>query len=154
MAAVLIVAGHTKRRQRYAEWLAGQNIRFNFGDEIAAWASRIDDGVLNDTPPIELWADMIPTVRMLERIREVFGPTRIISAYRTVAYNAVQDGSAKDSQHIHNRAIDFKTAKGTPKDWALQLHEWRSAGAFRGGIGVYKTFVHVDTRGVNADWTG
>ena len=33
---------------------------------------------------------------------------------------------------------------------ALKL--WRDQGRFQGGIGLYPTFVHVDTRGTNADW--
>ena len=34
------------------------------------------------------------------------------------------------------------------------MEKIRSDGVFRGGIGTYNTFVHVDTRGENANWTG
>ena len=32
------------------------------------------------------------------------------------------------------------------------LQQMRSSGLFSGGIGKYTSFVHVDTRGHNADW--
>jgi uncharacterized protein YcbK (DUF882 family) len=77
------------------------------------------------------------------------------SVYRSPAYNTAIAG-AGDSQHTHFRAIDF-VVKGSPvgpMEWATALREIRSSGLFRGGIGVYSTFVHVDTRGKNVDWMG
>jgi len=34
------------------------------------------------------------------------------------------------------------------------LRQLRNDSMFQGGIGLYANFVHVDTRGWNADWTG
>jgi lysozyme len=53
-------------------------------------------------------------------------------------------------------AIDF-IVRGSPvgpTEWANALRQMRSAGRFKGGIGTYPGFVHVDTRGSNADWNG
>ena len=108
--------------------------------------------VRNDTPPVELWHRMIPTLRLVERVREEFGPTTINSAYRSRSYN-LAIGGVGDSRHSQNDAIDFRCRNGTPAEWAAFLREHRDAGVFKGGIGVYRTFVHVDTRGTNADWT-
>jgi hypothetical protein len=56
-------------------------------------------------------------------------------------------------QHMQFRAVDF-VAQGnsTPLDWANTLRSMRAEGLFLGGIRTYSTFVHVDTRGYNADW--
>lgn len=142
------------RRLRYREWLESHaKAQFGFAGEIAALAGRVTKGVGNETPPVELWANIVPTIGLVEMVRREFGPTTIHSAYRAPAYNAVIGGE-KNSMHMQNRAIDFACANGTPAQWSEFLHAKRRDGAFKGGIGVYKTFVHVDTRGTNADWTG
>jgi uncharacterized protein YcbK (DUF882 family) len=96
---------------------------------------------------------ILPTIRLVEAVRREFGPTTIHSAYRDRAYNTVVGGKLA-SQHLRNTALDFSCRDGTPKAWMAFLRAQRDAGVFRGGIGVYPTtgFVHVDTRGVNADW--
>ena len=84
-----------------------------------------------------------------------FGGELLTSVYRSPKYNAAIDGSATKSQHLEFRAADFSVpGKGNPKAWASKLREMRAAGVFSGGIGLYKTFVHVDVRGANADWKG
>lgn len=142
---------HAKRQARYREWLEAQGLRFGFPAELSALASNTRLAVGNDTPPVERWDAIIPTVRLVEQVRERFGPTTINSAYRAPAYN-VAVGGVGDSRHSKNDAIDFSCANSSPAQWAAFLRELRAAGEFRGGIGVYKTFVHVDTRGTNADW--
>jgi hypothetical protein len=41
---------------------------------------------------------------------------------------------------------------GSPVTLRRILREMRDEGLFRGGIGRYPTFTHVDVRGKNADW--
>jgi uncharacterized protein YcbK (DUF882 family) len=94
---------------------------------------------------------MIPTLLLAERVRERFGPTTITSAYRDRLYN-LAIGGVGDSWHTQNCAIDFRCRDGSPTQWALFLRGLRDAGQFQGGIGVYAGWVHVDTRGTNADW--
>ena len=117
---------------------------------------------LNTDPPRDLWPNILPTVRVLDTLRERLGYAVILSSvYRSPAYNRAigssnppdphtQDGVG--SQHPRFTAADFRGAEGTPAEWAAELRRMRSEGLFRGGIGVYETFVHVDTRGTNADW--
>ncbi len=142
------------RKLRYREWLdAHAKAQYGFGGEIAALAGRVTKGVGNATPPVELWANIVPTIRLAEMVRAVYGATTINSAYRSPEYNAAVGGE-QNSMHMKNLALDFSCATGTPAQWAELLHQKRREGVFKGGIGVYKTFVHVDTRGTNADWTG
>lgn len=144
---------HDARRDRYREWLQAQSLRFGFADELAACADRTSKGVRNDTPPVDRWHAILPTVRVLEQVRERFGPTVIHSAYRSLTYN-VAVGGVGDSRHAQNDAIDFSCSGASPEQWALFLRGLRDAGQFAGGIGRYRTFVHVDTRGRAADWQG
>ncbi|HLM67120.1 MAG TPA: D-Ala-D-Ala carboxypeptidase family metallohydrolase [Longimicrobium sp.] len=107
---------------------------------------------LNGDPPSNLWGNVIPTIQILDALRAELGaPIRIISAYRTPAYNRAIGGALR-SYHTTFQAIDFVAARGTPSVWAQELKEMRHAGLFKGGIGLYRGFVHVDTRGWNADW--
>jgi N-acetylmuramoyl-L-alanine amidase len=143
------------RQARYAEWLRAQGIRFGFDAEIAEMSQRVSKGIRNDTPPLERWHRIVPTIRVLELVRDRFGPTVIHSAYRSLAYN-VAVGGVGDSRHSQNDAIDFSCKTGTPEDWARFLRDKRATGVFTGGIGVYPRsgFVHIDTRGTVADWSG
>lgn len=145
---------HAQRAARYREWLLASKVtQYGFADELAALADRTKLAVTNDTPPVERWHRILPTVKLLEAVREKFGPTTIHSAYRSTAYNLAV-GGVGDSRHSQNDAIDFSCKTGTPAQWATFLKDLRAAGWFRGGVGVYRTFVHVDTRGTNADWSG
>ncbi len=111
---------------------------------------------LNTDPPQSLWSNIDPTARVIDELRDRLGRSIVLSSvYRSPAYNDAI-GGAGDSQHTHFRAIDF-AVRGSPvgpSEWAGALREMRSSGMFQGGIGVYSTFVHVDTRGTNVDWNG
>jgi hypothetical protein len=111
---------------------------------------------LNADPPEDLWDNIKPTALVLDSLRHQLGrPIVFSSVYRTRAYNDAI-GGAGQSAHVNFNAIDF-SVRGSPVgplEWAGLLREMRSAGLFKGGIGVYSSFVHVDTRGSNADWTG
>ena len=100
----------------------------------------------NTIPPVELWANIIPTVMLLDELRHRLGyPIIVNSCYRNKTYNT-GIGGAKLSMHMEFNAIDFTGRKGTPKDWAAGLFDLREQGWTVGGIGVYDSFVHVDTR--------
>lgn len=143
---------------RYREWLASHGAaQFGFADEIARLANNTTRGVRNSTPPLDLWPAILPTLRLVERVRAQFGPTTINSAYRDRLYNTAVTGKPlSQSQHIENTALDFRCRTGTPRDWTEFLRALRSDGVFSGGVGIYTRsgFVHVDTRGTNADWVG
>lgn len=88
-------------------------------------------------------------VTLLQKLRDHFGrPVVINSAYRTAAYNK-RVGGAPGSQHIKGRAADIVIAGVTPLEVA-QYAEFLQPKA--GGIGVYQTFTHVDTRASRSRW--
>ncbi len=108
---------------------------------------------LNTYPPEELWRNIGPTVAILDKLRDELGAAiQVLSLYRSPAYNACIDGSATHSTHMRFMAIDFRSDVGSPARWAEKLKDYRARGLFRGGIGIYSSFVHVDTRGQNTDW--
>jgi uncharacterized protein YcbK (DUF882 family) len=84
---------------------------------------------------------------LFENIRFASGekPIEILSAYRTKSHNN-KIGGARFSQHLYGRALDLRPPKGMKLD---KFYDIIHSNAFRfdiGGIGRYKTFVHVDIR--------
>jgi lysozyme family protein len=108
---------------------------------------------LNERPPRALWPNVVKLVEVLDELRErLQHPIIMNSVYRSEAYNK-SVGGASGSQHKKFCAGDFRViGLGGPADWAKELRAMRDANFFKGGIGVYRTFVHVDTRGWPADW--
>lgn len=93
----------------------------------------------------------VALVYLLEEIRQRTGqPVNITSGYRTPAHNQ-KVGGAKNSQHMLGKAADIVVGAHTSAAHALQIGALaESLGA--GGVGVYKTFTHVDVRGARALW--
>jgi len=110
---------------------------------------------LNSLPPANLWPRIANTAKMLDEIRHRLGAScRILSAYRSPAYNSCVGGESA-SLHMSFNAIDFRCASGTPAEWRDVARAVRSSKpAFKGGIGFYSSFVHIDTRGSIANWNG
>lgn len=96
----------------------------------------------------------------LEPLRARFGPVTINSGFRTKAYNA-SIGGASQSFHVYtehdgnDQAADVKCAHGTPTQWRNFMAGIRARKrSGRGGLGLYRTFVHVDIRDYKSDWSG
>jgi N-acetylmuramoyl-L-alanine amidase len=109
----------------------------------------------NALPPQFLWPNIASTAIMLDRIRSVLGtPVRILSCYRSAAYNTCI-GGAGGSHHKRFNAIDWTCSVGTVQRWRDAARQVRSSDPrFAGGIGFYPSsrFIHIDTRGSNAEW--
>jgi Peptidase M15 len=110
-------------------------------------------GVWNGIPPKSMWQRIVLTLRVVDRVAaEMNLPvTEIISAYRAPAYNSLCPGAKSGSWHQANYAVDvtFPTNASTVTAVTRNL---RDRGLFKGGVGSYPTFTHVDTRGVNINW--
>ena len=90
-------------------------------------------------------------VNLLQKIRDHFGKAVIInSAYRTEAHNK-SIGGATYSQHKYGLAADIHINGVTPKEIAAYVETLMPSS---GGIGIYKSFVHVDVRQVKSRWNG
>ena len=90
-------------------------------------------------------------VNLLQKIRNHFGKAVIInSAYRTEVHNK-SIGGATYSQHKYGLAADIHINGVTPKEIAAYVETLMPSS---GGIGIYKSFVHVDVRQVKSRWNG
>lgn len=90
-------------------------------------------------------------VAILQKIRAHFGkPVKITSAYRTPGRNKAVGGQAY-SQHLYGRAADIKVSGVSPSKVAAYAETLLKN---RGGIGIYRTFTHIDTRPTKARWRG
>jgi lysozyme family protein len=125
---------------------------FKWQEFLVKGASHAVNG-LNTDPPPEKWDNVVPLARVLDEFaRRIANPVRLTNVYRSPAYNR-SVGGAKNSQHVQFRAADVQVpGHGGPQLWADTFRAMRREGFFSGGIGIYNSFVHVDTRGANKDW--
>lgn len=90
-------------------------------------------------------------VTVLQKVRAHFGKSvTITSAYRTPTKNKACGGSTY-SQHLYGRAADVKISGVSPKKVAAYAETLLKN---KGGIGIYPTFTHIDTRATKARWKG
>ena len=105
--------------------------------------------------PDELMENLMELVENLQIIRDYIDkPIRVISGYRTPKYNHRIDG-ARRSQHMVAKAADLRVSGVDPKDLRAIIVDLIKDGKIKkGGVGLYRSFVHYDTRGRNARWKG
>lgn len=117
-------------------------------------------GQLN-IPPVDMWGRILPTLEIADAIRERYGgPVRVRSGYRPLSYNRTLPDSSDTSEHIAFRATDIAPVDGDIERFTRVVRdvvaEYR-AKDFNVGLGVYSTFVHLDTdadarKGRNRNW--
>lgn len=91
-------------------------------------------------------------VEVLEKIRVHFGKAVTInSGYRTDYHNDRTKDAAKFSQHKYGLAADI-TVKGIAPKEVAEYAETILVGM--GGIGIYKSFTHIDVRKTKSRWNG
>lgn len=100
-------------------------------------------GCCTETPIDEL------LVEYLQQIRSHFGKPINILAYRCPAHNAITPNASPNSRHTKGMAADFHI-EGI--DCAEVAKYAESIGVK--GIGLYDTFVHIDTRDTKSFWYG
>lgn len=144
------------RHDAFTKWFNAQGFRHFGAREFTRYFEAERRGVTNSTPPKKLWKNLVPTLRVVDELRASFGkPCRILSSYRSPAYNRRVGGVAL-SQHLQFNALDIAIKGVSAKRVYERLLQWRQEGRFTGGIGYYPSsgFVHIDTRGRNATWWG
>lgn len=141
-----------KPNDTFEQWFYRQKFR-NFSPvEFTSYFNVNRRGTRNSPPPRSKWANIVPTLRIVDELRDYFGRACVInSSYRSDAYNK-SCGGAPQSLHKEFKALDISFAGVAPHVVRDKLLEWRRAGKFTGGLGRYNTFTHIDTRGSNATW--
>lgn len=88
---------------------------------------------------------------VLDDLRNHFNaPTHITSGYRCEAHNT-KVGGAKNSQHMQGIAADIRVSGKEPSEVYKFLNEKYPN---KYGIGLYKSWVHIDVRETKARWNG
>ena len=148
-----VQTGKLENEDEYREFLGSIPLEYISPEEVIRPHRNVRNGVKNELPPKRYWKRIRETLLAADAIRKELGvPLRIInSAFRSPEYNAECSGAVANSYHTKNMALDLIYACEA-KDAALAARKLRSQGVFKGGIGVYSTFIHIDTRGRNADW--
>ena len=88
-------------------------------------------------------------VEFLQKIRTHFGKPVYVLGYRCETYNAKTPNAAKNSRHTKGMAADLNIDGVAPREIAKFAE---SLGVK--GIGLYDTFVHIDTRETKSFWLG
>ncbi len=109
---------------------------FNHTELLSRTSSKNKFGTANSKPPERLWDNIIPTIIVLDALREELGKSiSLQSIYRSEAYNqASSDGSkgytgrAKTSQHMAFTAIDFIVSGMQCTTVEKTLREWMDGG--------------------------
>lgn len=103
----------------------------------------------NGTPyPLEWRKDRaVHLSRLFETIRRACGnkPIEVVSAFRTPEWNR-KIGGAQNSQHMQGRALDLRPPEGMDVIVFYNIIYRLPFSSGLRGLGLYKTFVHVDTR--------
>lgn len=102
----------------------------------------------DDTPYPPAWIDsrLRPLCEALEVLRAEVGPLRIVSGYRTPAYNRKKRGARK-SQHVEGRAADVVSPLRSPEEVHAAALRLAQEGKIKlGGLGAYPNFTHLDVR--------
>ena len=86
-------------------------------------------------------------VEYLQQIRDHFGKPVYLTGYRCRTHNARTPNAATNSYHIYGQAADFHIDGVAPTEIAKYAE---SIGVK--GIGLYDTFVHIDTRQSKSFW--
>lgn len=109
------------------------------------YASRSSGYGKNKLPPNELLQNIIPALKALDTARWRLGrPVGINSTYRSAGYNKAI-GGAKKSKHLSFQAIDCHPYDKENIDQLYRLlADARERGEWTGGLGGYRTFIHVD----------
>lgn len=142
-----------QRGESFEEWFKRQKFKHFSASEFTNYFNVHRRGVRNSTPPRSMWKNIVPTLRIVDELRMELGrPCVILSSYRSPKYNGAISGAASKSFHMKFCALDIAFSGVSPQEVYDRLLAKRRNGDFKGGLGKYNTFVHIDTRGYNANW--
>lgn len=117
------------------------------------WASEEEQAKSNASLTDAILANLLELAENLQVLRNYLGKPVIVNiAFRPQWWELKQGRSGK-GQHPLGKAADIKVKGLTPKQLKAVIEKLISEGKMKqGGIGLYSTFVHYDTRGYKARW--
>ena len=103
--------------------------------------------------PEEYMENIEELVENLQVLRDFINvPVYVNSGYRTEDYNK-KIGGSKNSQHLYAKAADIRTERVYPTCLHTIIEGLiRTDKMKQGGLGLYRSFVHYDIRGIRARW--
>ena len=137
----------------YTRYLNKLNLKSICPKQVIEAHAKSHGSIWNTLPPKAWWTRMGYTLRVADRIALEMNvkEVEIISAYRCPAYNAHCEGAKSRSWHQANVALDVKFPVRA-SSVASTARNLRNRGLFKGGVGGYWNFTHIDSRGENMDW--
>ena len=137
----------------YAKYLSKLQLKSISPRQVLEAHAKCKGTVWNSLPPKSWWTRMGYTLRVADRIALEMGvrQVEIVSAYRSPVYNSNCDGARSRSWHQANVAVDVKFPVAASRVTAT-ARNLRDRGLFKGGVGGYESFTHIDTRGENINW--
>jgi hypothetical protein len=137
----------------YTKYLKSLKLQRIAPEQVIAAHAKQRGQVWNRLPPKQWWTRMGYTVRVIDRIAVYMNMPveEVVSAYRCPIYNAQCEGAKVGSWHQANVAVDVKFPVSAHTVTAT-TRNLRDRGLFKGGVGSYPTFTHIDTRGTNINW--
>lgn len=129
-------------KTKFEAFVASIGLKNFNAEELLVGRYRKDNG----PPPIGMWHNIVPTVVVLDALRDEFGASiKIISGYRTEAYNdpAKNKGRAPLSQHQAFTAIDFQVSGVKPEAVKARLREWENHRWFYSALSFERKAVRI-----------
>lgn len=137
----------------YTRYLSRLNLKSICARQVIEAHAKSKGSIWNSLPPKQWWTRMGYTLRVADRIALEMNVNQVevVSAYRSPVYNANCEGAKARSWHQANVAVDvkFPVRASLVTSTARNL---RTRGLFKGGVGGYWDFTHIDSRGENMDW--
>ena len=153
--------GAQKSPARLSVWLrhraTGEEVKTVFWEQGVLDRQGYYDvcNILRDQRDSKVVQMPLSLLALLSRIQSTYfafggglAPLIVHSGFRTIGHNAAIEGAAKNSMHLYGLACDI-SIEGIPPHTLARIALQCGAG----GIGIYKTFVHVDT-GSDRIWLG
>ena len=137
----------------YSRYLTNLKLKSISPQQVIEAHAKSKGSIWNTLPPKSWWTRMGYTLRVADRVALEMNVNQVevLSAYRCPAYNAHCDGAKSGSWHQANVAVDVRfTARASQVTAAAR--SLRDRGLFKGGVGGYWDFTHIDTRGESINW--
>lgn len=137
----------------YTRYLWGLKLKSITPAQVIKAHAKNKGSIWNTLPPKQWWTRMGYTLRVADRIAQEMNVSEVevVSGYRSPAYNAHCSGAKTRSWHQANVAVDVKFPVRASQVTAT-ARNLRDRGLFKGGVGGYWNFTHIDTRGENVNW--